>query len=133
MATQNFYDLNTGLTKSITVDIANSVVKHSHVGASQYYITISTSAKDVSGGSVPKLYLTDTDIDNDLTTAIQGAIVDVFKHLAGEYLSSSSSESSVEASYSTSSETGSSSSSFSESSSTRIKGSSSSSSSSSVL
>ena len=27
MATQNFYDLNTGLTKPITIDLVNTVIK----------------------------------------------------------------------------------------------------------
>jgi hypothetical protein len=127
MATQNFYDLSTGLTKPITIDVASSVVKRSQVGGSQYYIVVSTTAKDISGGTVPTIYITDGDIENNLTTAVKEAIVELFRHIAGTYLSSSSSESTVELSYSTSSETGSSSSSFSKSSSTQHKGSSSSS------
>lgn len=105
MATQKFYDLDTGLTKSITIDIANTVVKQGQVGPSQYYITLSTTARDISGGVVPDIYVTDEDIVNDLTTAVKAAIVEIFKNIAGEYLSSSSSSSTevLETSYSNSS------------------------------
>jgi len=126
MATQNFYDLNTGLTKPITIDLVNTVIKESHVSGSQYCIVVSTTATDISGGAVPKIYITEGDIDNDFSTAIKSAIVELFRHIAGEYLSSSSSESTAELQYSTSSDSGSTSSSSSSDSSTQHKGSSSS-------
>lgn len=91
MANINVYDSGTGLTKIITVDLAESVVAGSQVGSKKFYITVSTTARDPSGGTIPKIYLTDGDIADDLTTAIRGAIIELFKHMMGEYLSSSSS------------------------------------------
>jgi len=91
MANVNIYDKNTGLTKTLTIDVSSAVIQGSDVGSSSVYITVSTSAKDPLGGNIPTVVLEDDDFVDDLTDVIQTAIVEVLKHAAGEYLSSSSS------------------------------------------
>lgn len=96
MATLNVYDKDTGLTKSVTIDISSSVVNGSHIGSQSFYVTVSTSARDTSGGEVPKIILTDGDFTDDLTSVVRSSIVELFKHMLGQYLSSSSSSSVTE-------------------------------------
>jgi hypothetical protein len=95
MANLNVYDSNTGLTKSITVDIGSSIINGTGTGTSEYYIVVSTGVKDPEGHTIEKIYISGGDITNDLSSVIQAAVVELFKHMAGEYVSSSSSSSEV--------------------------------------
>jgi hypothetical protein len=92
MATINVYDENTGLTKQITIDIAEARVAGSGTGRGQFYVTVSTSAKDPDGGTPPTLIL--TDFADDLTTEIKASIVELFRHIDGQHLPSSESSAS---------------------------------------
>jgi len=89
MATISVYDNDTGLTKQITVDIGQATVAGSGTGAASFYVTVSTNAKDPSGGAIPTLII--TDFYDNLTTEIKAAVVTLFRHILGEYMSSSSS------------------------------------------
>ena len=93
MATVNVYDEVSGLTRIVTVDIASAVVNGLHTGSQAYYVTVSTSAKDPSGGVVPRQRLIDGDINDNISTALKPVFVELFKHILGTYLSSSSSSS----------------------------------------
>lgn len=91
MATFNVYDNNTGLTHSITVDIDQATIAGSGFGGGNFYVTVSTSARAPDGGTIPPIII--TSFVDDLTTDIKNAILVLFRHIMGEFLSSSSSSS----------------------------------------
>lgn len=94
MATFNVYDNNTGLTRSITVDIDQATIAGSGFGGGNFYVTVSTSARAPDGGTIPPIII--TSFVDDLTTDIKNAILVLFRHIMGEFLSSSSSSSVTE-------------------------------------
>jgi len=126
MATFNVYDNVSGTNKSVTVDVDSAVVNGGTTGSQAYYITVSTSAKDPRGESIPAIVLTDGDISGDITTAVKAAIVELFRYASGVYLDETSSSSTNEMSSSSQTNTQVTSGMSSSSSSTRRKGSSSS-------
>ena len=91
MATINVYDRDSGLTKTVTIDISQATVSGSGSGKASFYVTISTSAKDTEGGTVPPIILTDTDFADDITETIKASLIELFTVITGAYLSSSSS------------------------------------------
>lgn len=95
MATFNVFDNVSGATKTITVDIDSSVVNGQHTGANAVFITVSINAKTPNDGTIPSIVLTDADMTGDVTSAVNAAIVELFRYAAGEagYLDSTSSSS----------------------------------------
>jgi hypothetical protein len=93
MATFNVYDSVSGTTKSVSVDISSSVVNGQHTGESAVFITVSINARDPRGGPIPSIILTDADISSDITSAVNGAVVELFRYAAGDYLDEQSSSS----------------------------------------
>ena len=53
MATVNVFDPSSKNTKSITVTIGSSMIIQDLLGEVEYFLTLSTSARDVNGSAIP--------------------------------------------------------------------------------
>jgi len=103
MATISVYDSDSGLTKSVVIDIDSAVINGSRTGSRSYYITVTINARDPRGNAISPIVLTDGDITDDISTAVKAAIVELFRYVTGVYLDETSSSSTNE--LSTSSQT----------------------------
>jgi len=83
MATIQVYDKVSDQTYSVTVNINHAVVAGESQGRYAFYVTLSTTATNPEGGTIPQRVMTDAVMAGAVSTMIRSQVADILAEISG--------------------------------------------------